>query len=851
MFPLRKFRIGCDSKIKESLRKYIQDKFSLETYNQCEEFINEFYQTRNMVGFMNNNQTSSEQIKIMISNCYTYLKTLDILNQKIRIGNSYDELQINFSWREASCNKETSSKNIYYEICSVKFNIAISYCLLGYLDFKNEDPEKLKESMKNFERACYIFGEVKETSKTYLGTENIPDFSESFLNCCNDYALGLSQICVLKIAIIKNLSKGLISKLSMGVYNLLNQCMNYSITSFSCDKTLPNFLRNYFEAKAYIYKKDFLLIDYDKYAQGLGNILGYSKLALSKLNLCVNDIIKVKTYFDEFKLKNEKSDLEYFIQKYTQLNEKINREKITEESKLPIIEADIKVQPLKVEFTPNPISSIIILNKYLIPNDIKPLVNRYFEDVAKFLNEKLSKFESEKSINEFLENRNLPNALITGISSNTISQNIFDEILSVQNQGGLHYLESQLDKISKESNRMGEKINKLEEKLYEDKQDDDKCRILYGNDNWKRVYNPEFLEKCKSLKENLNIGKNLDFQIRKKILEKTKYYELFSLPKHVIEARIPTNIDQTKLAELSSTQALKFSINKLEQDKLKLSETIKEMFNDLYYNIPIVEFQNVLLNKRTEKLISEDRKKKYESMLEKISEINIMIKTDFIDIESKYNEFANACGDLKHSENEETQQYLFFLSNAKKEFQKHVNNTNNSLIFYENFAKKIEEINQEVDSYLAAREIEKKELIDIICKNERMKFSQNSIKDKEGNVNIKQEQFYNPNSNNSNNNNNNFQNQYDQSMYPNQGNNIQFQNPNQNNNNQTNQNMYYQPYNINPNNMQPGQNYPQNQQNQNFQYSYQYNIQNQNNNQSNNQNYNQNQQLRYSEIFKK
>ena len=842
MFPLRKFRIGCDSKIKESLRKYIQDKFSLETYNQCEEFVNEFYQTRNMVGFMNNNQTSPEQIKTMISNCYTYLKTLDILNQKIKIGNSYNELQINFSWREASCGKETSSKNIYYEICSVEFNIAISFCLLGYLDFKSEDPEKLKESMKNFERASYIFNEVKNIAKTNLGTENIPDFSESFLNCCNDYALGLSQICVLKIALNKNLSKGLISKLSMGVHNLINQCMFYSITSFSCDKTLPNFLRNYFEAKAYIYKKDFLLIDYEKYAQGLGNILGYSNLALSKLNVCVKDIIKVKTYFDEFKLTNEKSDLEYFIQKYTQINEKVNKEKITEESKLPVIEADIKVQPLKIEFTSNPIASTIILNKYLIPNDIKPLVNRYFEDVSIFLNDKLSQFESEKSINEFLENRNLPNALTTGISSSPLSQNIFDEILSVQNQGGLHYLESQLDKISKESDRMGEKIKRLEEKLFEDKQEDDKCRILYGNDNWKRVYNPEFLEKCNSLKENLNIGKNLDFQIRKKILEKTKYYELFSLPKHVIEARIPRNIDQTKLAELSSTQALKFSINKLQQDKLKLSETIREMFNDLYYNIPIVEFQDVLLNKRTEKLISEDRKKKYEPMLEKISEINIMIKTDFIDIESKYNEFANACGDLKHSENEETQQYLFFLSNAKKEFQKHVNNTNNSLMFYENFAKKIEEISQEIDSYLAAREIEKKELIDVICKNDRMKIAQNSIKDEKGNVNIKQEQFYNPNvmiSNN--NNNNNFQNQ----------NQLMNQNPIQNYNNLPNQNMYNQPYNMNQNNIQFNQNYPQNQPNQNFQYSYQYNIQNQNNNQNNNQNYNQNQQLRYSEIFKK
>ena len=59
------------------------------------------------------------------------------------------------------------------------------------------------------------------------------------------------------------------------------------------------------------------------------------------------------------------------------------------------------------------------------------------------------------------------------------------------------------------------------------------------------------------------------------------------------------------------------------------------MFNDLYYNIPMVEFQNVILGKRTEKLIIEEKKKMYEPTLEKISEINSMIKTDFIDIESK------------------------------------------------------------------------------------------------------------------------------------------------------------------------------------------------------------------------
>ena len=835
MFPLTKFRIGCESSIKESMKQYIITNFSNAAFKQCENFVNEFYQTRNMVGFMNSNQTSPDKINNMISNCFKYLKSLEILNDKIKIGSESNCLQIKFSWKEASCNKETSSFNIYYEICSVKFNIAIAYCLLAYLDFKTDNQDLLKESMKNFERASYLFKEIKKTAKGYLAKENIPDFSESFLNCCSDYALSLAQICVLKIAELKNLSKALMAKLSMGTYTLLDQCMNYSITAFSCDKTLPKFLRSYFEAKAYIYKKDFLLIDYDKYAKGLGDILGYTQLGLQKLNECAKDLMKVKSHFEEFRLTNEKSDLEFFFQKYSTLNNKLDREKITEENKLAVIEGDIKVKPLEVDFNTNPIPSISIINKCLIPNNIKPFVNRYFEEIALYLNTRLSEFESDESISKFLENRNLPNALKTGVSSNTISQSIFDEIQSVQNQGGLKYLESQISEIGKQSEKMEEKLKQLEERVLNDKEDDDKCRILYGSENWKRNFNPEFVNKCKLLRDNLNIGKNLDFQIRKKIIEKTKYYELFSLPKHVIEARIPTNIDQTKLSELSSNQALKFSIDKLNKDKFNLTDLIRDLYTDLYYHIPLADFQNVHLGKTTEKMIWEEKKKKYEPMFEKISEINSMIKTDFIDIESKYNEYVNACGNLKHSENEETQQYLNFLSNAKTEFQKHITNINNSLKFYESLGKKIQEITNDFDNYLISRDNEKKKLIELISKNERAKLSQNSLSKENGNI-IQQQTISNQGVQNT----YNPQNQYnEQRTYTNQG-------------NTPNQNFNSQPFIINnkdiSNNSFPNQNNFTGQ-GQDFQYNYQYNYQNDNN--QNNLNNNQNKQLRYSDIFKK
>ena len=108
------------------------------------------------------------------------MKSLEIENDKTKIGSESNFLQIKFSWKESSCNKETSSFNIYYEIYSVKFNITIAYCLLAYLDFKSDNQELIKKSMKKFERASYLFKEKNKNAKGYLRREYIRFFRKFF-----------------------------------------------------------------------------------------------------------------------------------------------------------------------------------------------------------------------------------------------------------------------------------------------------------------------------------------------------------------------------------------------------------------------------------------------------------------------------------------------------------------------------------------------------------------------------------------------------------------------------------------------------------------------------------------------
>ena len=219
----------------------------------------------------------------------------------------------------------------------------------------------------------------------------------------------------------------------------------------------------------------------------------------------------------------------------------------------------------------------------------------------------------------------------------------------------------------------------------------------------------------------------MDSELRWKIADNSKYYELVGLPRNIIEARIPSNADPAKLAELPSTKALKFAIDKLMSDKNLIKEQIETMMNELNTNVPITELQKVVKGVRNERLVIEDGKKKIEKNFVKISETDKIIKNDFSDIELKFSEFSKVCQEMGAS-GEEGRKYIEFLNNAEHEFSRAITNIENSLNFYNQYFEHIKKFSDDLMSYFLARNITKEELIEQLLHDERFRLAQNSIR---------------------------------------------------------------------------------------------------------------------------
>ena len=121
MFPIKKFRIANDCDFNKAFDSYIRTNYPLEIFNQCQPFIKDLAQTRNLIGYLSINQNECQMDAIIVKSV-SYIKTLLELNSVARIERS--SLNIEFKWREVRNSQVTTSNNLYYEICSVKFNIA-------------------------------------------------------------------------------------------------------------------------------------------------------------------------------------------------------------------------------------------------------------------------------------------------------------------------------------------------------------------------------------------------------------------------------------------------------------------------------------------------------------------------------------------------------------------------------------------------------------------------------------------------------------------------------------------------------------------------------------------------------
>lgn len=108
---------------------------------------------------------------------------INSLRSKINFGRDSYSLKIDFAWRDTLMDEKYTSNSIHFEYYSVLYNLGIVYFETGKSFFVSDDDLKLKEGVKQFQTAAWIFDRIKEEYQLYIQSANIqPDLQISYMS---------------------------------------------------------------------------------------------------------------------------------------------------------------------------------------------------------------------------------------------------------------------------------------------------------------------------------------------------------------------------------------------------------------------------------------------------------------------------------------------------------------------------------------------------------------------------------------------------------------------------------------------------------------------------------------------
>lgn len=112
---------------------------------------------------------------------------INYLKGKINFGNDQYSIKLEFSWKDVLKNDFFSSFNVNFELYSTMFNLAVCFNLLGKtVDKKSEDENKIREAIKYFQYAAFLFDKIKQEITGIIPAKEIqPDMSSNYLTYVN------------------------------------------------------------------------------------------------------------------------------------------------------------------------------------------------------------------------------------------------------------------------------------------------------------------------------------------------------------------------------------------------------------------------------------------------------------------------------------------------------------------------------------------------------------------------------------------------------------------------------------------------------------------------------------------
>lgn len=119
-----------------------------------------------------------------------YLQMLNSLRNKINFGTDAYSLKMDFAWKDTLLEEKFTSNSIHFEYYSVLFNLGIIHFEMGKSVYFSDDDLKLKEGVKFFQTAAWIFDRIKEEYQLYIQSGNIqPDLQISYMSFVNFFLI--------------------------------------------------------------------------------------------------------------------------------------------------------------------------------------------------------------------------------------------------------------------------------------------------------------------------------------------------------------------------------------------------------------------------------------------------------------------------------------------------------------------------------------------------------------------------------------------------------------------------------------------------------------------------------------
>ena len=733
-------------KIFEKLQDYVLNNYSSGLVNNnIENFFRDIKQNRDVICKLCKNNTSEEQLtqhKIVLT---SYLNEILTLKSKMTFGKQSYSCKIGFVWSDTICSKEWKSYNIYFEIYNCMYNLGVIYYTLGnHLASKAKDDKNInKEAVNSYKHALYLFDRLSNTAYSAISTSELPyDLYPSHLKY-------LSQLCIINgqieiIEVSQKLSQVdflLQAKLLCGLEASFKNAYNLSMTkptNKGGKDEFRSFLYNrhqYYRGIMYQKLRENAQKKFDSTGKGYGEALVYQGKLVSKLTTCQKTLEKCGGYVNikEFnaKLKQEKE----LGQKMLDLNNRIYHESTKEDKNfkverkflmVPLLPDDLYVGKNK-DKAKEVGENICPELDTLIPEKVKEMIDRYKERMSDFLEKSISQYETEKSVNVFLQNLHLPPHLTkrrTGESLNkgniSFPEELWNKISHVQKLGGTLALNEIMENIKNKYNYMVSNLENTLNSFKNEDNDDNMCRQKYGN-KWIRkpsnALNIKYVQAIQNHLNNLEKTSFYDQQQINDICNNAKYFEKISVTKAKLTEDIPG-----KLIKKKPENDIEKHLHEEVLNLIDLSDQTANIINPIYDQLNddtavLSMFIEVLEKTTTEQAIFTKNKEEYEKKFVELKDISEQIlnqKKVINELAAKYLPQMN----LQKEENYNSEALEYF-----KELEKYANMYLNMYDkckkgeeFYNNLQYKVDELLAACNQWMIKRNEEKNVLISVIMK---------------------------------------------------------------------------------------------------------------------------------------